>query len=310
MFFSVIIPTYNRADILKECLEALYNQSVSKQDYEVIVVNDGGKDNTNAVVATFIKKYKNFIYIKQKNSGQGVARNTALKEARGEVIVLIGDDIIPTHDFLYEHQKFHYLYPEENSAVLGFTAWHPKLKINSFMEWMVNGSSVLGLFGGHQFAYEKLHGKKLADYNFFYTSNISLKKSLLYKYRFDPAFSGYGWEDIELGYRLQKEADLKIYYNSWAVGYHHHYMEESSLPKRMEAVGSASWVIHNKYPALKKVPDSRKLYILKIISWTPFIWLLKIIKDLSGGKIYNFYYYILSKKYFIKGLEKGRKKYA
>jgi glycosyltransferase involved in cell wall biosynthesis len=279
-------------------------------DYEVIVVNDGGNDHTAKVVSEFRKAHKNLVYIRQRNQGQGVARNNALKVAKGEVILLIGDDIIATHDFLYEHQKFHYLYTEKNAAVLGFTAWHPKLKINNFMDWMVNGSSVLGLFGGHQFAYEKLHGKKLADYNFFYTSNISIKKSLLDKYRFDPAFSGYGWEDIELGYRLQKEANLKIYYNSWAVAYHDHYMEESSLPKRMEAVGRSAWIIHKKYPNLKKVPDFLKYFTLKLISATPFILLMKVIKMLSGGKIYKYYYYILSKRYFLIGLDKGRKKYA
>lgn len=310
MFFSVIITTYNRADILKECLEAYYHQSVAELDYEVIVVNDGGTDDTAKVVGEFKKKHKNLIYLKQKNQGQGVARNSGLKIARGEIILIGQDDIIPTHDFLYEHQKFHYLYPQENAAVLGFTAWHPKLKINNFMDWMVNGSSVLGLFGGHQFAYEKLHGKKMADYNFFYTSNISLKRSLLEKYHFDPAFSGYGWEDIELGYRLQKEVKLKIFYNSWAVAYHDHYMEESSLPKRMESVGSSAWVFHKKYPNLKKVPSSTKHFILKLISLAPFIWFFGLIKRLSGGKIYKYYYYILSKRHFLIGLAKGKKKFA
>src|SRR5690606_619186 len=136
MFFSVVIPTYNRAEILKETLESLFNQSVDIRDYEVIVVNDGSTDHTDKVVAAFKRKYKNLKYLKQRNQGQGVARNTGLKEAKGKVVVLIGDDIIPTQDFLFEHQKYHYLHEEENAAVLGFTAWHPKLKVNSFMKWL------------------------------------------------------------------------------------------------------------------------------------------------------------------------------
>ena len=189
MFFSVVIPTYNRAEILKQALDALFKQSVSPLDYEVIVVNDGSTDETAKTVKQFQKNYRNLKYIEQKNQGQGVARNKGIAKASGKIIIFGQDDIIPTNDFLYEHQKFHYLYPEENAAVLGFTAWHPQLKINNFMKWMVNGSSILGKFGGHQFAYEKLHGKKLADYSFFYTSDLSIKKSLLEKYSFDPIFS-------------------------------------------------------------------------------------------------------------------------
>lgn len=310
MFFSVVIPTYNRAEILKLTLEALFNQSVKKVDYEVIVVNDGSTDNTVDVVRSFQKKNKNLIYLRQTNQGQGVARNKGIRRASGKVIVLIGDDIIPTHDFLYEHQKYHYMHPEENAAVLGFTAWHPELRVNNFMKWMVNGSSVFGLFGGHQFAYEKLAGKKLADYHFFYTSNISMKKSLMRKYPFDPTFAGYGWEDIELGYRLEKEAGLKLYYNSWAVGYHHHYMDEKSLPGRMEAIGYSSWIFHRKYPRLGKVPGFAKMLVLGIISSSLVLGWFQFLKNLSGGKIHNFYYYLLSKKYFLKGLQKGKKKFA
>lgn len=310
MFFSVVIPTYNRAQILKETLESLFNQSVDILDYEVIVVNDGSTDKTDQVAAAFKKKYKNFKYLKQRNQGQGVARNTGLKEAKGKVVVLIGDDIIPTQDFLFEHQKFHYMHEEENAAVLGFTAWHPKLKVNNFMKWLVNGSSILGKFGGHQFAYEKLRGKELADYNFFYTSNISIKKSLLEKYPFDPAFSGYGWEDIELGYRLEQEAGLKLYYNSWAVGYHDHYMEESSLASRMEAIGRSAWLIHRKYPHLQKVPGLPKRILLSLIASFPVIIFSKILKTVSGEKLDAFYYYALSKKYFLRGVREGEKLYS
>ena len=310
MFFSVIITTYNRAEVLKEALESYFKQSIADVDYEVIVVDDGSTDETAQVVKAFQRKHKNLHYWHQENQGQGVARNKGISKAKGEVVVFGQDDIIPTNDFLYEHQKFHYLYPEENSAVLGFTAWHPSLNITPFMQWLVNGSSVLGKFGGHQFAYEKLQGKLLANYQFFYTSNLSLKLSLLKKYHFDPIFSGYGWEDIELGYRLEKEAGMKLYYNSWAVAYHHHEMDEKSMKPRMEAIGASAWLFNRKYPELKKVPGAMKWMTLKMISCAPLIWLMSKIKKNSRDKICNFYYYIVSKKYFLKGLAKGKKKYA
>lgn len=310
MFFSVVIPTYNRGDLLKKVLEAFYNQSMDERDYEIIVVNDGGTDNTAQVVNSFKKKHQNLSYVRQKNAGQGVARNNGIKRAKGEIIVLGQDDIFPTYDFLYEHQKYHYLFPNENDAVLGFTAWHPELKINQYMKWVVNGSSILGKFGGQQFAYEKLHGKTVADYNFFYTSNVSVKTSLFKKFPFDPDFGGYGWEDIELGYRLQKNAGLKLHYNSWAVAYHYHQMDEKSLPGRMEAVGRSAWIMQKKAPELAKVPGTIKYFILKLISSWPLIAMLKMLKGLSKGKYHGLYYYVLSKRYFLKGLRNGRKKLA
>jgi glycosyltransferase involved in cell wall biosynthesis len=303
MFFSVILSTFNRADTLHDCLNCLANQSIDQRDFEVIVVDDGSTDHTKAVAEEFSKKIENFEYLYQKNQGQGIGRNNALKIAKGQVVVLIGDDILVSYDFLYEHQKYHYLYPEEYAAVLGFTAWHPKLKITNFMKWMTNGSAVLGKFGGQQFAYEKLQGKKMANYNFFYTSNISIKKSLLEKYHFDPIFSGYGWEDIELGYRLEKMAGLKIYYNSWAIAYHDHPIEEKDFMRRMQSVGKSAYLFHKKYPELHKVPGLMKLTVFKIISNPMTIALLKMLKKMSNNNIYSFYYYAISKKYFLQGLK-------
>jgi GT2 family glycosyltransferase len=170
------------------------------------------------------------------------------------------------------------------------------------MNWLTNGSSVMGKFGGHQFAYEKLKGKIEADYNFFYTSNISLKKTLLEKFPFDPEFSKYGWEDIELGYRLHKRVGLKLYYNAQAIGYHDHAMTEDSLAGRMRAIGASAHVFHKKYPELQKVPALKKQFAFWLLSNRFSIFILKFLRNLSQGKWTALYYYALSKKYFLEGL--------
>lgn len=298
MLLSVIIPTYNRSKILKECLKALFHQTLPKRDYEVIVVDDGSNDETKKVVKKFQSKYSNLFYIYKKNQGQGIARNIALGKAKGEIVVFIGDDIIVIKDFLSEHLKYHLRFTLENEAVLGFITWHPKLKINDFMRWITNGSTILGRFGGHQFAYEKLAGKSEADFNFFYTSNISLKRSLLDKYSFDPAFSGYGWEDIELGYRLYLNEDLRLYYNPNAVGYHNHSMSEADLSRRMRDIGKSAWIFHQRYPELKKVPPWWKKLAFLLLKNPLFLAVFKALNP-------NLYYYALSKKYFLEGLKQG-----
>lgn len=302
MLLSVVIPTYNRSRILKDCLSALMNQDLPSKDYEVIVVDDGSQDSTPKVVKRFVDDYKNICYVRQKNQKQGIARNNGVKKAKGNIVVFIGDDIIVRKDFLTQHLRQHLRHSGENEAVLGLTLWHPRLKPTSFMKWLTNGSTVLGRFGGHQFAYEKLEGKKVADYNFFYTSNISLKRSLMEKFPFDPDFSGYGWEDIELGYRLHKRVGLKLFYNPKAIGYHDHMMTEEGLPHRMRSIGKAAWVIHAKYPELKKVPPLYKRVFFGLFSNFVAIALLKFVRNLTQGQVTNFYYYALSKKYFLEGL--------
>jgi glycosyltransferase involved in cell wall biosynthesis len=306
MQISVIVPTFNRSKILQECLRALFRQTLPAKDYEVIVVDDGSRDETKAVVKKFQEKHENLHYLYQKNQGQGIARNLGVEKAKGDVVVFIGDDIIVVPDFLTEHLRFHLRYPDENEAVLGFTTWHPKLTVTPFMSWMTNGSSILGKFGGHQFAYEKLRDRKEADYNFFYTSNVSLKRALVDKYPFDPSFSNYGWEDVELGYRLYKRVGLRLFYNPQAIGYHDHAMSEESLAPRMRNIGSSAWIIHRKYPELKKVPSLPKKCAFWMLS-NPFsLAAFRLVRDVTQGRFSALYFYALSKKYFLEGLRMGK----
>lgn len=92
---SVIIPTFNYARFLKDCIESVLRQSC--QPVEVIVIDDGSQDNTSEVVNQFGKKVK---YIYQENKGLSAARNTGLRLCSGDYIQfldsddLLGDSVI------------------------------------------------------------------------------------------------------------------------------------------------------------------------------------------------------------------------
>lgn len=311
---SIVIPTYNRADILKECLEHLAAQKAADglrdmhDQFEVIVVNDGGTDETASIVNTFIAR--NLIsvrYLEKKNEGQGIARNYGVREARGDVIVFIGDDILVEPDFVARHSAFHAKHPEISAGLLGFIEWDSRMPKTPLYTFMTNGSIILGRYGGHQFAFEKLEGKTEASYDFFYTSNISLKKKLLLKYPFDESFLKYGWEDIELGYRLTIDAQFRLYYDKSIVGYHFHPLDEEGLKRRMYAIGKAAVLFDRKYPELGKVPKSSKRFIFKIISLPFFVWICDKGRKLFGGAWHYWYYYLLSKRFFLIGLQDGLK---
>lgn len=174
------------------------------------------------------------------------------------------------------------------------------MNLTPFMQWLVGDLTFFGRFGGHQFAFNHLKNKTVANFNYFYTSNISFKSALIKKYKFDPDFKSYGWEDIELGYRLEKNENLTLYFNPAAIGYHHHQLELESLKKRMFMIGKSARIFNQKHPELKKVPAFWKQFILRLLALNTSLFMLKKLNNPA------LYYYALSKKYFLEGLKASR----
>ena len=93
-FFSVVIPVYNRADALGDALRSVLAQG--EQDFEIVVVDDGSKDNPKAVVDEFGDP--RIRYIAQDNRGGGAARNSGIDEAHGEFLAFLdSDDVFLPH---------------------------------------------------------------------------------------------------------------------------------------------------------------------------------------------------------------------
>lgn len=88
--FSVIIPVYNVEKYLKDCLDSIVNQTFT--DFEVICINDESTDGSLEILNQYADKDERFVVITQKNQGQGVARNDAIKIAKGDYIVFLDPD--------------------------------------------------------------------------------------------------------------------------------------------------------------------------------------------------------------------------
>lgn len=87
---SIIIPVYNAEKYLNQCLESLCNQTLT--DFEVVCINDGSTDSSLEILQDFASKDSRFIIIDKKNEGQGVARNIAIKQAKGEYLLCLDSD--------------------------------------------------------------------------------------------------------------------------------------------------------------------------------------------------------------------------
>ncbi len=96
--FSIIIPVYNVEKYLKKCLDGVFNQTY--KDYEVIVVNDGTKDNSMDIVKDY-----NVKVINQKNQGLSAARNAGVKKAIGDYLIFLDSDDYWEKDLLKELSK-------------------------------------------------------------------------------------------------------------------------------------------------------------------------------------------------------------
>jgi glycosyltransferase involved in cell wall biosynthesis len=89
---SVIICTYNRDELIQDCLRSLVNQTLDSKLYEVIVIDNNSSDNTEKVTKQFIKNLPNFRYVKEIKQGLSHARNRGYHESRGEYIAYTDDD--------------------------------------------------------------------------------------------------------------------------------------------------------------------------------------------------------------------------
>ncbi|WP_261894565.1 glycosyltransferase family 2 protein [Vibrio cyclitrophicus] len=97
--FSIIIPVYNVEGYILECLESVFSQNYPH--YEVIIVNDGSKDQSIEIAKEYIEDKPNFVIVHQNNGGLSVARNTGLKNASGEYILYLdSDDLLKSVDAL------------------------------------------------------------------------------------------------------------------------------------------------------------------------------------------------------------------
>lgn len=110
---SIIVPCYNQAQYLDECLQSVLEQTF--QDWECIIINDGSPDNTEEIAQEWIKKDNRFSYILISNSGVSNARNIGIQSASGEFILpLDADDKIAKEYIELAVNKFN----EDNELTL------------------------------------------------------------------------------------------------------------------------------------------------------------------------------------------------
>ncbi|MDG2617980.1 glycosyltransferase [Thermoleptolyngbya sichuanensis XZ-Cy5] len=208
MFFSVVIPTYNRKPILEKCLRSLEQQVIPPnspiEGYEVVVVDDGSTDETVGWLRANAAALPHVRLFLQDHQGPAAARNLGVEKATGDTIIFIDSDLVVTEVFLQAHA----------AALLQGTKRLGSDRLFTYGR-VINTCN---------FDDPTAEPFKVTDFSaaYFATGNVAIARHWLEQAGlFDTRFQLYGWEDLELGVRL-KNLGLTLVKCPAAVGYHWH----------------------------------------------------------------------------------------
>ncbi len=239
--FSVIIPTYNRAYVLAQCLASLQNQTYDNNKFEVIIIDDGSTDNTQEICENGNFNFA-FKYIKQINSGPGVARNSGIEIAQGKFTLIINDDAILDENNLQVHWDKHHILAHKKVAVLGTFNYAEEFVKRPFV-WIAENTPLI-------FGYSLAEEDRLHNYRFFWTCNISILTEALKQIGgFDPLFNEPMMEDTELGFRLE-QIGFSVYFTKQAIATHYHWIDISGFEKRQKMAARNVLKFIRKYPKM------------------------------------------------------------
>jgi glycosyltransferase involved in cell wall biosynthesis len=218
--FSIIIPVYNAARTIKECLEAVYKQTYN--NFEVIIVDDRSKDNSTEIAEKFPCK----IIKNPENLGAAKTRNRGSEKADGDILYFIDADTIPKPDVL---EKLANIFSKENSPAAVVGAYTPVTPVEDFYSRFQNYYTF--------FNHEKCQEGKI---HWFWTACGAIKKDVFFKLgKFNERYTGASAEDMHMGYDLSISGYEIILDKSIEVTHLHHHTFKSIM--RNDLKKSAAW---------------------------------------------------------------------
>jgi glycosyltransferase involved in cell wall biosynthesis len=254
---SVVIPTYNRKNELSLLLDALDREPFPRDQFEVIVVDDGSTDGTKEFLKSYKPLYRITTIFHEKNRGSGASRNDGIRAANKEIILFLDDDLIPEQGILRHHADRHW---KGDHAVIGNIIYRETFTTR----WVSRYLSTRGV--------KKVPAGEKISFKCFWSSNASVRKDHLVRVGlFDEEFRGAGGEDTELAYRLEK-AGIGFVYEDEAIC-HHQPVSLTQLIKRQRAFAAQALPL-----LLEKHDIFRSVFRMDIATrWTMRLALLPVV---------------------------------
>ncbi|MBC1262543.1 glycosyltransferase [Synechococcus sp. BSF8S] len=241
---TAIVTTYNRPKLCTKAILSLACQTLAQDDYEIIVVDDGSNPETHQLLG-LLKPVVDFKYVFQPNSGLASAKNHGLFHASAPIVLFLDDDDLSSPNLLEQHLIAHARYPDQNISILSHTYLSKELANDPLMDFVTTN-------GAHLFSFEFISAE-LLDYTYFWGGRTSCKRKYLLSHGvFNPVFK-FGFEDIELGYRLNK-AGLHVVYWRMATNTMIRKISLDSFLQRCYKQGQSASTFLSLYPEDKVLP--------------------------------------------------------
>jgi GT2 family glycosyltransferase len=241
---AAILTTQNRAHLLPRVLDGLLAQSLARDRFEVIAIDDGSTDETPAVLAA----YENLLplrIVRQAPSGLAAAKNLGIFMSRAPVLLFMDDDDVADTALLVSHLAMHLCHREASIAVLGLTDLAPEVARLPLMRHVAGP-------GGQLFSHGWMQPHQRLSFREFWGGRTSCKRPLLIEHGvFNPAFH-FGCEDIELGWRLDR-VGLRVIYEPAARSTMIRALTFEAFCRRSIRQGRAQWL----FAALHDAPAVR-----------------------------------------------------
>jgi glycosyltransferase involved in cell wall biosynthesis len=229
---TVVVPTYNRAAILRKTLRALANQRFDG-DYEVVVSDDGSSDDSRQVAAGFADRLR-LKYHFQDDLGFRVAeaRNAGARLAAAPLLAFVDAGILPGPDFVAAHVAEHAGSGGPGRAVIGYTfGYQPGGSAAGLAEALdvMSPEQVVRFYGDTPSFRDARHsafalhgfdlGRGVLPWQLFWSINCSVPAADFWAVGgFDETFRGWGAEDLEFGFRLARRGlQFAVTRDGWAV---------------------------------------------------------------------------------------------
>jgi len=257
LFFSIVVPSYNRPRKIVLCLEALSRINYPHSKFEVIVVDDGSRIPVRTFISPFFDKM-NLTLLTQENVGPSRARNAGANCAKGDFLAFTDDDCMPAPDWLQSLSLRFETSPE--CAVVGRS-------VNSLADNLFDTASQMLI--EYLFAYYN-HDSNQA--RFIISNNLSLsRKQFNTVGGFDTVFSNAGGEDREFCEHWRHYGYRTIYAPEVLV-YHAHGLTFSSFWRQHFNYGRGAFLfrqkcLHNRRQRIRLEPLT---FYLKLLSYPSF----------------------------------------
>lgn len=219
-----------------DCIE---RQTVSREVYEVLVVDNNSSDHTQSVLAEKAALYPNLRVFSQLKRGAAATRNVGIREAAGEIVLFIDDDILAEPRLIESHLEYHQTNP--GASIIGAVVSPWDEATDPFLRYLRDRA----IFSPYNIACGPM------DFSYYHTGNVSTaRKSLLEVGGFNEEFFFYGMEDIELGYRLERMGCRMVHASS-ARAVHRYFPTYGYFIERCQQAGFSLGKLIDLHPELR-----------------------------------------------------------